>query len=212
MTSIAAQRSALRKQLRQRRRNLTKPQQQAAARGLLRQLKKQPLFTRSRHIALYLPADGEIDPTPIVKAAWRLGKQCYLPVLQPGKDNRLWFIRYRPNTPLVKNRFGIFEPQPHYRKAFSAKCLDLVLLPLVGFDDFGGRMGMGGGFYDRTFAFKRDSNAALSPPYLLGLAHDCQRVDQLALASWDIPLNAIATDQRVIMNPISDAKRSFIHP
>lgn len=210
MTSIAAHRSALRKQLRQRRRNLTKPQQRAAAQGLLRQLKKQPLFIRSRHIALYLPNDGEIDPTPIVKAAWKLGKQCYLPVLQPGKDNRLWFIRYRPDTPMIKNRFGIFEPHPQYQKTFPAKCLDLVLLPLVGFDDFGGRMGMGGGFYDRSFAFKHKTGAA-SPPYLLGLAHDCQRVDQLTLASWDIPLNAVATDQRVIVNSNSDAKRSFIH-
>ncbi len=213
MTSIATNRSTLqkqlRKQLRQRRRQLTKAQQHAAAANLCRQLTRQPLFARSRHIALYLANDGEIDPAFIVNAAWKLGKRCYLPVLQPGQDNRLWFIRYQPNTPLIKNRFGILEPRAQYRRAFSAKYLDLVLMPLVGFDDNGARMGMGGGFYDRTFAFKAEST--IRPPYLLGLAHECQRVEQLELASWDIPLNAIATDQRLIMNPHSDAKRSFIH-
>ncbi|MGH1374189.1 MAG: 5-formyltetrahydrofolate cyclo-ligase [Cellvibrionaceae bacterium] len=211
MTSIAATRSALRKQLRQGRRKLSRSQQKAAADNLCRQLTRQPLFIRSRHIALYLPSDGEIDPRPIVKAAWKLGKRCYLPVLKPGRDNQLWFIRYQPTTALRKNRFGIFEPKAQYRCTFPAQFLDLVLMPLVGFDENGGRMGMGGGFYDRAFAFKKDrANSIVKPPYLLGLAHECQRVEQLQLASWDIPLNAIATDQRLIVNHHSDAKRCFI--
>ncbi len=209
MTSIATTRSALRQQLRQRRRELTKSQQRSAAQRLCRQLTRQPLFIRSRHIAFYLPNDGEIDPTLIIETAWKLGKRCYLPVLKPGPNNQLWFIRYQSHTPLITNRFGILEPKVQYRRTFSAQLLDLVLMPLVGFDDHGARMGMGGGFYDRTFAFKKTT--AARPPYLLGLAHECQRVERLHLASWDISLNAIATDQRLIENHHSDAKRDFIH-
>lgn len=219
MTAIANSRSALRQQLRQRRRQLSKPQQRRAAELLCKRLKSQPLFIRSRHIALYLANDGEIDPSPLIKAAWKLGKRCYLPVLQPGQENRLWFIRYEAGTPLIKNRYGIAQPRAQYRQSFPAKQLDLVLMPLVGFDNNGGRMGMGGGFYDRTFSFKNPTTAhrlannrrRSCPPYLLGLAHECQQVEQLTLASWDIPLSAIATDKRLIVSESTDAQRNFIH-
>jgi 5-formyltetrahydrofolate cyclo-ligase len=219
MTAIANSRSALRQQLRQRRRQLSQPQQRRAAELLCKRLKSQPLFIRSRHIALYLANDGEIDPSPLIKAAWKLGKRCYLPVLQPGQENRLWFIRYEAGTPLIKNRYGIAQPRAQYRQSFPAKQLDLVLMPLVGFDNNGGRMGMGGGFYDRTFSFKNPTTAQRlannrrrsCPPYLLGLAHECQQVEQLTLASWDIPLSAIATDKRLIVSESTDAQRNFIH-
>jgi len=212
MTAIVNNRSALRQQLRQRRRQLSKPQQRRASELLCKRLKSQPLFIRSRHIALYLPNDGEIDPTPLIRAAWKLGKRCYLPVLQPGQENRLWFIRYDATTPLIKNRYGIDQPRAHYRQSFPAKRLDLVLMPLVGFDSNGGRLGMGGGFYDRTFAFKKLITAQNSScaPYLLGLAHECQQAEQLTLANWDIPLSAIATDKRLIVTDRTDAQRNFI--
>ncbi len=218
MPAIVNSRSALRQKLRQRRRQLSKPQQRRAAELLCKRLKSQPLFIRSQHIALYLPNDGEIDPTPLIRAAWKLGKRCYLPVLQPGQENRLWFIRYNATTPLIKNRYGIDQPRAHYRQSFPAKRLDLVLMPLVGFDSKGGRMGMGGGFYDRTFSFKNPTTtkspasipSRSCPPYLLGLAHECQQVEQLTLASWDIPLSAIATDKRLIVTDRTDAQRNFI--
>ncbi len=204
----ATDRSRLRQQLRKRRRALTPAQQHQAARSLCKQLKRQPLFTRSQHIALYLPNDGEIDPTPIIHSIWHLGKHCYLPVLKPGRDKRLWFVPYTSTTPLRPNRFGIPEPIADYRKSRAPNTLDLVLMPLVGFDENGGRMGMGGGFYDRTFAFKQTSSS--KRPYLLGLAHECQRVEQLELARWDIPLDAIATDTRVIPSHPQKAGRDFI--
>ncbi len=170
---------------------MTSAEQRDAAGRLCRRLKHQPLFLRSRHIAFYLPNDGEIDPRPLLAAALACGKHCYLPVLKPGSENRLWFVRYDLDTPLYKNRFGIPEPRADYRRAIDATQLDLVLMPLVGFDAAGGRMGMGGGFYDRTFAYKNKSPS--SKTYLLGLAHSCQRVEQLDVAPWDIPLAAIAT-------------------
>jgi len=189
-----AERKQLRRELRQRRRSLTPAQQRAAAAKLCRLLRHQPLFIRSRHIAFYLPNDGEIDPRPLLEAALACGKRCYLPVLKPGAENNLWFVRFDKNTPLHNNRFGIPEPRADARRVLAAEQLDLVLMPLVGFDNQGGRMGMGGGFYDRTFEFKHRRK---QKTYLLGLAHSCQQVAQLDVAAWDIPLSAIATEQGI---------------
>lgn len=189
------QRKALRRELRARRRSLSPLQQKRAARALTRQLLRHPQVQRSRHIALYLPNDGEIDPRLFAGVARRLGKICYLPVLQPVHRNRLWFYRFDADTPLVPNRFGIPEPRPHKTARRSPRALDLVLLPLVGFDEQGGRLGMGGGFYDRTFAFKL-AEGGRSSPYLIGLAHECQRVSALPVAPWDVPLDAIVSDRR----------------
>lgn len=200
-------RQALRKTLRARRRALTPHQQTCAAQALVQQLKRQPLFLRSRRLAFYLPSDGEIDPRPLIREAWRRGKHCYLPVLAPDRSNRLWFVRYTPNTPMFTNRFGIPEPRVRFRHRLAARNLDVVFLPLVGFDRHGGRMGMGGGFYDRSFAFKQRSNS--HSPYLVGLAHQCQEVEQLELAHWDIPLCAIATDRNLIVASTA-ARRDFV--
>jgi len=203
-----AERKSLRQTLRLRRRALTPPQQRFAAAKLCRLLKHQPLFVRSRHVAFYLPNDGEIDPRPLMDAALACGKRCYLPVLKPGSENRLWFVRFDKHTQLHNNRFGIPEPRTDYRQTLTAEQLDLVLMPLVGFDAEGGRMGMGGGFYDRTFAFKHQLQH--SKTYLLGLAHSCQRVEQLDVAAWDIPLNAIATEQNVLRGNQRLLERDFI--
>lgn len=188
-----AQRKQLRRELRTRRRNLNPLQQKRAAFALTRQLLRHPQVLRSRHIALYLPNDGEIDPGFFIEVARRMGKACYLPVLHPVYQNRLWFIRFDRTTALVPNRFGIPEPAkgPALRRA--ARALDLVLLPLVGFDPQGGRLGMGGGFYDRTFAFKLQQEQR--SPYLIGLAHECQCVPSLPTAPWDVPLDAVITDR-----------------
>lgn len=189
-------RKQLRRQMRAARRALTTQQQQQAASALARQLKRYPPLLRSQRIGLYLPNDGEIDPGPLMDVLWSRGKDCYLPVLHPIRHNRLWFVRYRPGSTLKKNMFGIKEPDPHLNPRVTPWSLDLVLLPLVAFDAQGGRLGMGGGFYDRTFAYQH-TNTGLQRPRLIGLAHDLQRVDGLPIASWDIPLSAIVTEQRI---------------
>ncbi len=181
------------------RRSLTPLQQKQAAERLARQLRKHPLFLCSRRLAFYLPADGEIDPRPLLKAALKAGKTCYLPVLHPTSHNRLWFVRYRPGCPMTRNHYGIDEPHRHLNPRTPAWTLDLVLMPLVAFDAEGGRLGMGGGYYDRTFAFIRNPRQ-LKGPLLLGLAHDLQRVERLELASWDIPLKGVATDRHLYLS------------
>ncbi|SFH59016.1 5-formyltetrahydrofolate cyclo-ligase [Modicisalibacter xianhensis] len=192
-------RKALRRELRQRRRALSPLQRRQAADALGKRLRSLPEVQRARRIAIYLPNDGEIDVTVLLPWLKRRGAKVYLPVLRPLSDNRLWFVHYHEDTPMVANRFGIREPHTrhgaHRARQLPPWALDLVLLPLVGFDDAGNRMGMGGGFYDRSFAFVRHRRPR---PRLIGVAHDCQRVERLPIASWDVPLDAIVSDARVV--------------
>ncbi len=187
-------RPALRRKLRQARRQLTPAQQRLAASRLYRQLAQHPVFRRARHIALYLPNDGEIDPGLLLRAAQRRGKATYLPVLNPWPRTRMVFQRINPGERLRRNRFGIFEPVIRSARQRRIWALDLLLMPLVGFDGKGGRLGMGGGFYDRSLAY-RAMRKKSHKPTLLGLAHECQRVDQLPLESWDVPIQGTVTDQ-----------------
>ncbi|AKJ97012.1 5-formyltetrahydrofolate cyclo-ligase [Pseudomonas chlororaphis] len=187
-------RPQLRRLLRQARRALTPVQQRQAALGLYRQLAQHPLFRRARHIALYLPNDGEIDPRLLLRAAQRRGKATYLPVLSPWPRTKMVFQRIRPGEQLHPNRFRILEPRIDIARQRKVWALDLVLLPLVGFDDAGGRLGMGGGFYDRSLAYLA-RRRQWRKPTLLGLAHECQKVDRLAQASWDVPLQGTVSDR-----------------
>lgn len=182
-------RKALRRALRQRRRDLSRPRRVAAAKRLAALLVRRPEFVSADNVAVYLAADGEIDTQWVILQAWAAGKRVYLPVLQAG--NRLRFAEYRRGARLLRNRFGI--PEPVVKRFRAAKCLDLVLMPLVGFDAAGGRLGMGGGFYDRTFAFLREE--ARRRPALVGLAFDFQQVASLPVEPWDVPMAGVATDR-----------------
>ncbi|MCK2185057.1 5-formyltetrahydrofolate cyclo-ligase [Halomonas getboli] len=193
------ERRALRRELRRRRRRLSAQEQDQAARRLCHQLRRLPEVQRARRVALYLPNDGEIDPTRLMPWLNGRGARVHLPVLRPLSHNALWFVHYHTGTPMVTNRFGIPEPctrhGAHRARRTPAWALDLILMPLVGFDDDGQRIGMGGGFYDRTLAFTRGRGPR---PRLIGLAHDCQRVERLPVAPWDVPLDAIVSDRRVV--------------
>jgi len=193
-------RQNLRKELRERRRQLTRPEQDQAARALLRNLRSHPVFLKSQRIALYMAEDGEINPILLLQVAEKMGKKCYLPILHPLKKKHLLFGRYRPGDLLLKNYFGLREPPP-FKNCIKPWALDLVLMPLVGFDRKGNRLGMGGGFYDCTFSFKQRINphGGLSThPTLIGLAHRCQEVELLQRENWDIPLDWVITDKEVI--------------
>ncbi|ROM47779.1 5-formyltetrahydrofolate cyclo-ligase [Pseudomonas poae] len=188
-------RPQLRRMLRKARRELSPSEQRKAALGVYRQLAQHPLFRRARHISLYLPTDGEIDPRLLLRAAQRRGKATYLPVLSAWPRTKMVFQRVRPGDKLSPNRFRILEPQVNANRQRQVWALDLVLLPLVGFDDAGGRLGMGGGFYDRSLAYL-SRRQSWRKPTLLGLAHECQKVERLAQASWDVPLAGTVTDRQ----------------
>lgn len=187
-------RQQLRQDIRRKRRALTRTQQLRAAKRLHAQLCRRPDFIRARHVALYLPNDGEIDPRPLLESCWKMGKKTYLPVLHPILHNRLWFVPFDRQTKLVRNIYKIEEPPIIKAPRRPPWALDLVLLPLVAFDADGNRMGMGGGYYDRTFSFK-SRRQSIPGPKLIGLAHELQRVERLPVENWDIPLAGIISDQ-----------------
>ena len=197
----AGNKASLRKALRQARRSLSIEQQQQAAKGLLAQLQSLPAFPNYNKVALYLANDGEIDPREVMDWLQNNGKQSYVPMVQQ-QDGRNWlmFAEVKADTEFVNNHFGIAEPKVDVSEWISAAELDLVLLPLVGFDGRGNRIGMGGGFYDTTFEFVKDASAAdpLAPlPTLVGIAHEVQKVDTIDAESWDIPLSVVVTDQNL---------------
>lgn len=198
VVSDPASRNQLRRRLRTQRQALTPAEQTRAARALVAQLTATRLFRVSRRIALYLPNDGEIEPVAVMERLWQMHKTCYLPILSRLRHDRLWFAPFTPDTPLAVNRFGIPEPQVPARRWRRAQDLDLILMPLVAFDARGNRLGMGGGFYDKSLAFLR-SRGRWHKPHLLGLAHDFQRVDRLDACAWDVPLQGVATDRTIYL-------------
>lgn len=119
--------------------------------------------------------------------------RCYLPVLKPAPQKHLWFAPHRLGDPLQPNRYGIPEPDTNRHPPLPLRQLDIILMPLVGFDEKLNRLGMGGGYYDRSLAFLHHSQ--WRRPRLIGIAHECQKVNQLIPAPWDIPMDALVTEK-----------------
>lgn len=186
-----AERRALRREMRRRRRALSVSERRAAARALSNRLAGSRWFLNSRTIAVYLSNDGEIDLSLLVRRAWAMGKRTYLPRLF---GPRLWFVPFHAQSVLAGNRFSIPEPVGPSRRRIRPMFLDLVLFPLVAFDGCGNRLGMGAGYYDRTFEAVRRRHVWPGPKRV-GVAYELQYMDSLPAADWDIPLNAIVTDQ-----------------
>lgn len=185
---------SLRRQLRAYRRSLSPAQQRRAALRLVQVFLRLPSLKQSRNLALYIASDGEIDPAFLLARLLRAGKRLYVPRLNPAAS-AMQFVRFRPGARLLRSRLGVLQPAPGARSINTA-ALDLIALPLVGFDTGGNRLGMGGGFYDRLL----DMPAPMRPR-LVGLAHAGQRVARLPKEPWDVPLDWIATDQRLIRCP-----------
>ena len=186
----------IRQQLRIKRRSLTLSQQQQAAQSLATLIKESTFFQKAKRVGLYLANDGEIDPSIILSLADGLGKQCFLPVLDPKSTNSLHFASFTANSKLAPNRYGILEPVDGESEILSPRNIDVLFMPLVGFDRSGNRIGMGGGYYDRTLEFMKEIE---KPPLtLVGLAHSGQEVPQISSQSWDIPLHLIATEKEII--------------
>jgi 5-formyltetrahydrofolate cyclo-ligase len=184
---------SLRRELRARRRGLSPLEQRLHAAALTRALGRDLRFLRARRMGAFWPADGELDARPLLRRAHGRCMQTFLPVLRPGRQRRLWFVSYRPHAPLRLNRLGIPEPSRDRRHLKLPWQLDLLLVPLVGFDRDCNRIGMGGGFYDRTLAYLR-RRTHWRRPYLMGIAHECQRIERIDPRPWDIPLDGIATE------------------
>ncbi|BFT29500.1 5-formyltetrahydrofolate cyclo-ligase [Alteromonas sp. D210916BOD_24] len=190
-------RTALRRQLRAQRKALSADAQIKAGQSVLRQLTAYLPQQSALTIATYLANDGEVDLSHYIANSWQKGLPLSfaLPVLHPVCKGHLLFLRYQSDTDMVINKYGIKEPALSCLNVIPTPALDVILMPLVGFDQHGNRLGMGGGYYDRTLAF---THSATHKPKLIGIAHDLQEVASLPVASWDVPLDAIITPTRVL--------------
>ena len=182
-------RQNLRTTIRDKRRALTQEFQQTSSTLLKERLSVQPDVIKAKRIALYLANDGELDPLPFIHWCWANNKKVYLPVIHPFSKGNLLFLAYTNKTPMIKNCYGISEPTLDVTQVCPVEQLDVLFTPLVAFDSTGARLGMGGGFYDRTLAScEHKKNITI-----VGLAHDCQQVGSIPIESWDMPLPSIIT-------------------
>lgn len=193
MSSLQKTRQSLRQQLRQNRRRLSRKQQHIHGRLLAKNLRLNRYFRQIRHVGFYLPEDGEISTLQAIEAAWKQNKIVYLPVLSPYA-NELFFAPYTRNSRMKKNQFGIAEPDISIKKCKKAHQLQLICMPLVGFDTNCNRLGMGGGFYDRSLHFRHHQKQWKSPK-LIGFAHECQKLEAVPIEHWDIPVDGILTEK-----------------
>ena len=190
--------TTLRKTLKRQRQSLTDAERKCASEAAIAHILRHPRYRSAKRLAAFIGSNGELDPSPLLDHAAALDKACYLPVLHPFLKGRLWFCQWQPGQKLYPNRFNIPEPLPHWRRLIAARHLDLIVIPLLGFDKQGHRLGMGGGYYDRTLSFVNRTRHA-TRPFLLGFAHHSQQVAALRPNPWDVPLDAIATDKGILI-------------
>lgn len=171
--------SALRQHFREQRRSISSAYRQQAAEQFLSLVLRYDLLKYHQTIAAYFPRDGELNILPLIDYCWKQDRHICLPSIS---QEQLIFKRYQEKTQMKRGADGILEPgidevlQP-----------DLVFLPLVAFDRLGNRLGMGKGFYDKTFQHAR--------PILIGVAYACQEAQRLPVDTWDVPLNGIVTEE-----------------
>lgn len=185
-------RQDIRTHVRHLRRALTTEQQQQAAEQVAERALNFAPIQQAKKIALFLSFDGELNTRPLIANLWQRKQEVYLPVLHPFSRGQLLFFRYDSTTTLTPNRLRIPEPPLDIRNLATLSELDVMMVPLVAFDSEGQRLGMGGGFYDRTL--QNWQQHGFLP---VGLAHDCQQVDALPVAEWDVPLQAIVTPSKL---------------
>ena len=184
MSNPASTKSQLRERLRSERMQLGEDLRAAAALAVARNAVTLPTWDTSEQVAIYLAANGEVSTEPLRTNCLDRGKSVYLPVIRD--DLRLEFALWVEGEALATNRFGICEPGADAPRLAAGE-LDIIFMPLVGWDHAGRRLGMGGGFYDRTLA-------GVEGPLRVGLAYDCQRAEKIPAEHWDISLEFVVTE------------------
>jgi len=190
-------RDEIRHQCRQQRRALNSSQRLDYALQFAQHFSRSKIFKTAKKIACYFPNDGELDLTPLIELAWRHKKQIYLPVLQAPFTARIMFAKYHVNSTLDSNKFGIAEPAVHANQRSKPLQMDIILAPLVAFDNNGNRIGMGGGYYDRSLHFLKHRKY-WHKPKLIGCAYDFQEREKIEAEKWDVGLAYICTNNGLI--------------
>ena len=184
--------ATIRREMKSARLALSPAERQHANRALTKNLLRLRAIRRCSTIGAYLPFRGEADFLQVLENQILRKKRVFLPVL---KKNRLRFVQLYSDSELRKNRYGILEPVYTNADLINTRDLDIILAPLVAFDADCNRIGMGGGYYDRTLAFRKPRKN-WRRPLLIGVAYDFQRVESVETQPWDIPLDAVITDKQ----------------
>jgi 5-formyltetrahydrofolate cyclo-ligase len=179
----------LRKNARAARRAMSSAERNRASRRITDRFLNSRYFLVSDALACYVSTWDEVDTSAIIERAWRAGKRVFLPVT--AAHGKMIFRETLPDTELALNRFGLWQPVSG--RSIDANDIDVVVTPLVAFDSFGNRIGMGGGYFDRTFAFLGNRHHWLRPK-LIGVAFECQRIEKISPNPWDIPLFRVFTE------------------
>ncbi len=187
-----------RRRLRKLRASLGRAERTAAERAIIGFLEGLRLFRRGARVALYMPMRGEVDLRPAVEAAWRNGSTVYMPKIVDRRHARMTFLPWTPDQPRRRNVYGIEEPALDTGR-LEARELDTVVMPVVGFDREGNRLGMGAGYYDRAMRRRLDPTRAWRRPRLVGVAFSCQELPAIAASPWDVPMDLIVTERGVLV-------------
>jgi 5-formyltetrahydrofolate cyclo-ligase len=180
----------IRKHMRAQRKSLSAAEHGRRSRLAAKALAGLPMFRCGKRVALYLPFDRETDTAELIAAARRRGARVFVPVIVDRRHGRIRFYPFDGKT--RRGTFGIGVPS-QLAHPTAPRWLDLIVVPLVGVDGAGRRLGMGGGFYDRALAFRRHRRR-WPGPHLVGLAFDCQRTESSFAEAWDVKLDSLATE------------------
>lgn len=188
--------NSLRKKINEQRIKLSPEMREVSAQKIKTALCGIKIFQEGKNYGIYLPFRGEVDTKPIIEYLSANNKNCYLPIVKENIEEPMSFALYKEGAKLHKNKYAIFEPLLNESILLSSRDLDVVITPLVAFDDYGNRVGSGKGYYDRTFAFKKEISAEMKP-HLVGIAYEFQKTTNLKPAVWDVPLEIIVTEETI---------------
>jgi 5-formyltetrahydrofolate cyclo-ligase len=190
---------ALRRSLRALRRSLPHDERQKAERAIGNALRHLKLLRRGHRVAVYLAMPGEVNLRPTIEAAWRAGCHLFVPRVASRRRGTMYFVPLVTGGRLRLNAYGIAEPVAAASTRVDSRGLDAVLVPVVGFDRHGNRLGMGAGYYDRALRHLRGGSRRWRRPRLVGLAFACQQVERIVPSAWDIPLDVVVTERGAVV-------------
>jgi 5-formyltetrahydrofolate cyclo-ligase len=198
MNSNLFNNAILRKSMRGQRLALPLHTRRHSEQSVVRHIRREPQFIRSRKIGIYLDAFGEVPTRALINLSFRLCKSVYLPVVHLKNKPLAWsrVTRHQwQNKRMSRHRLGM--KQPSKQRGVTIRSFDYLFMPLVAFDLKGHRIGMGGGFYDRSLASCANISGyhkfKPSKPFRVALAYDFQRVEAIQSNTWDISIHAVVT-------------------
>ena len=188
MDSSKEQRNLLRQEILAKRRQLTAKESAQAGLSILKTIMQMNVFKRTVNVASYISLSGELCTQDMNEYFMTRHHLC-LPYMVTGQKGKMDFYSFKKGDELVENRFHILEPKNQPENLVLEDKIDVIVVPLVAFDNKGNRMGMGGGYYDRML--KKGRKDCL----VIGVAYEFQQVDKLLVEEWDMPMDIVITEK-----------------